>query len=163
MPKQMCVASEKQREFFAALSKIDLLVLGMKNLPDVEQPRELKDWPSSDSVSINAHGRFFLFDKYWPEAKDRRHETLIAFSPSNKCELTDTGEPLVHFHVDWRQIKWANVDQPARTLIGADHQIVLSARQDLKWRCIWFYYSKPAAIAPLRKFADGWVDLQPLQ
>src|SRR5262245_31357411 len=104
MPERT-VASERQRQFFAAIAKVNLLVFAMR------------ERPSNDAASVNAHDRFILFDKYWTNADDKKHETMIAFCPQNSIEFTNTTEPLVHVHVDWRQLKWAGIRQRPMTLI----------------------------------------------
>jgi len=129
MPNR-AVASAKQREFFSSLSRAANLVLAMK------------DRAENDTASINAHGRFYLFDKYWPNADNAPHETLLAFSAGTSIELTDTAEPLVHVHVDWTQIRHVWIGQRTRTLIGADKEIVLCRDRDKQSRVIWFYIWK---------------------
>ena len=141
-------ASPKQREIFAALSAAKYLVFAMKNRAEHE------------SVSINAHGRFYLFDKCWLNAKDNKHETLIAFSDTEGIDLTPTSEPVVHFHVDWFQIQWVIACEREPLLIGADKEIVFCSERNPQSRLFWFYFHEWKDIVVYDNcFGREWIGL----
>jgi len=146
------VASTKQREVFAAISMAKNLVFAMKNHPDANK----------DSVSINAHGCFHLFDKYWANAGHTHHETLIAFSASDSIALTPTTEPIVHFHIDWSRARYVIAKQRAMTLIGADKEIVFCFEQNPASRLFWFYFYRWEDVEDFEKsYKRDWINLSP--
>lgn len=146
MPKRT-IATDRQRELFAAISEVRHLVLGVK------------DRTEGEPISLNAHGRFYLFDKYWPNATEDRHETLLAYSPDGTLALTPSSEPLVHLHVDWTCIRYGLVRERERTLIGADKEIVLCTDQDPKSRVIWFYFWEWHDVWPLAAYRRDFFEL----
>ena len=150
MPNRFA-ASDTQRNLFAAISEISHLVLA------------IKDQGPGEPISLNAHGRFFLFDKYWPDAPDQKHETLVAFSPDATIVLTNTTEPIVHLHVDWSVAKYALIRDRPMTLIGANKEIVLCREKDPKKRVLWFYFWNWDDVRPLNRWGKDWIDLEPPQ
>jgi len=146
-------ASRKQRDFFSSVSQMEELVLSMIDRPD------------DHVAAVNAHGRFVLFDKYWPGSEDpvnSAQETLIAFTPATTLELANTGEPLVHVHVDWSTIRYAWIGSRPATLIGTDKEIVLCKEPDKASRVVWFHFRLWEQAAPLDRWPrESFVDLEP--
>jgi hypothetical protein len=145
-------ASEKQRDFFASLANAPNLILSMRERPE------------QDAASMNAHGRFQLLDKLWPGSADphnHERETLLAFHSGPELEMADTGEPLVHLHVDWSAIRYAWIGSRAPTLIGTDKEVVLCRERNKDSRVFWFNVRLWDDIIDLAGWPrEDWIDLE---
>lgn len=75
-----------------------------------------------------------------------------------------TEVPRVHFHVDWRLVRWVRIRRRRLELIDSEFEVVFCADCDLGSRIFWFYLRDSAAVQFLRnKWGDGWIDLMSLQ
>lgn len=146
-------ASETQRDFFAGLAQAAHLVLSMRERPD------------NDAASVNAHGRFRLLDKLWPGSDDDRNherETLLAFSRDSGIDMADTGEPVVHLHVDWSAIRFVWIGARPATLIGTDKEVVLCREKDKESRVFWFNLHRWEDLPGMDRWPrEEWIDLRP--
>jgi hypothetical protein len=150
MPRRI-PASEKQRDFFAGLSRAPHLILSMRERPE------------SDAASVNAHGRFQLLDVAWPGSADAHNgerETLLAFAPRASFDMADTGEPLVHLHVDWSLIRYAWIGTRPPTLIGTNKEVVLCREKDKDSRVFWFNLRDWSDLSGMPQWPQGeWIAL----
>ena len=140
------VANNRQREFFADIAKLDRIALTTKN---------------TDALSINIHGSFTLFDKHWSKVSDNNNETMLALKEEG-LENTNR-EPAVHFHIDWRTIKWACIQPRHLELINTDYEIVFTSERNTAARRFWFYL--PEGIETqilLAKWGNDWIKLNEL-
>jgi hypothetical protein len=146
-------ASDKQRDFFDSISQMNALVLSMIDRPD------------NHIAAVNAHGRFVLFDKYWPGSQDSENsaqETLLAFAPLTNLVFADTGEPLVHVHIDWSAIRFAWIGPRPTTLIGTDKEIVLCREPDKASRVLWFHFRVWEDTSAFERWPrESFIDLEP--
>ena len=146
-------ASPKQRRFFQSISRLDNLILSMANRG------------TEHSAAVNAHGRFVLFDLYWPDSEDAANhpqETVLAFAPMASLTLADTGEPSVHVHVDWSAVRFAWIGRRPTTLIGTDKEIVLCRDRDKDSRVLGFHlrdWSELEHVSPWPR--EEFIDLDP--
>lgn len=110
MAVPMTIARTSIEEAFADLMDLDL-VLGVKNIGK-----------SSDLSAVNAHGHFRLVVQDWGS---KGRETLVAYTPPSERQppTAETGEPLVHVHVDWDRVRFLRVEKVHLPLIGADIRI----------------------------------------
>ena len=137
------VASSTQRALFERLSAVPF-VLGAK--------------PENDYWSVNLHGRFVLYDKDWSaKTQDSPHETLLAMRAEDAVSLTLSGEPLVHLHIDWGQIRWARFQVQALPLIGTDRVVAFYAKQEITR--IFALYCLDKDVQGVMKL-DEWLDLK---
>jgi hypothetical protein len=148
------LASMRQKELFSDLAQIGEIVLTTTH---------------SNMCSVNIHGKFVLDDKHWPQVEKDTDESLLALAP---IERTSSGEPLVHFHVDWKTIKWAKIRGRKLDLIKTDKEIVFCDEQDVARRVFWFYARTTESLDDLiKKWKDknwidkdeDWIDLEPPQ
>jgi hypothetical protein len=145
MPKRT-LALTRQRRLFSDLSAVEELVLTTKN---------------EDRCALNIHGRFELFDQCWKTAGSPQNETLLALSEVREDEAP-TEVPRVHFHVDWRQVRWVRIRRRRLDLIDSDFEVVFCSDRDLTTRIFWFYLRDSAAVQSLRKkWGEDWIDLIP--
>jgi hypothetical protein len=140
------VVSPSQQEFFTELSKLSDLVLALKR---------------EEVCSLNAHGRFRLVDKHWPQTE--KTETLVAFHPSTseEPEKTASGEPLVHLHVDWSQIHYCLILTRQLPLIKTEKEIVFATSENPDTRVFWFYAKETTELASLIKKHGTKIKLTP--
>ena len=118
MSVPMSQARQSICNLFEDIKKLDL-VLSVKNSAD------------GDLSAVNAHGHFSLFPKNWKE-KDEGEETLIACLAQGQTELpkenlTATGEPPIHVHVDWGKVGSVRVKNLRLHLIETNFCIALLA------------------------------------
>jgi hypothetical protein len=140
------VASQSQKGFFTDLSGLPDLVLGLKR---------------EEVCSLNAHGQFHLVDKDWGQM--REPETLVAFhaSTSAQPEITATGEPLVHLHVDWSQVHYCLILDRRLPLIKTDKEIVFATSDNPETRVFWFYSKVTPELESLIKKHGTKIKLTP--
>lgn len=137
------LANKSQREFFADISKLNGIALTTKR---------------TEALSINIHGAFTLFDKHWPSVRENNDETMLALKEAGLAELR--GEPAVHFHVDWRTIKWARIQRRHLELISTDYEIVFCEENDTSTRVFWFYLREGFDTQYLlAKWGSEWISL----
>ena len=130
------LASQQQKDFFSEISSLPDLVLGVKR---------------DEVCSVNAHGRFRLYDKHW--IGHHKSETLIEFCPTSlkQPKMTETGEPLVHLHVDWRIVRFCLIEDRCLPLIGTKKEIVFAQSKSPKTRLFWFYSKNNLKLSALIK------------
>lgn len=145
MPVPRTVASVEQKAFFARLSAVPL-VLGAK--------------APSDQWSVNLHGNILLYDKDWSTKTNKDpHETLLAIRDTNDAvPLTSSGEPRVHLHVDWRDVRWARLEVQPLDLIGTDRAVVFYLNKESTRLFALYCLDKDiGTVMALGK----WIDLKP--
>jgi len=136
------VASLKQRELFAKLAAVPLVV-GAK--------------AATDQWSANLHGTVVLFDKDWSSKTDKNpHETLLAIRDQDGVPLTSSGEPRFHLHVDWREVRWARLEEKDLRLIGMNRAVVFYASKD--GGGLFALYCVDEDIRSVLAFGE-WIDL----
>jgi hypothetical protein len=136
-------ANNIQRKFFEDLSAIDELVITTKN---------------EEFCSMNVHGSFELFDKQWQEAKYARDETMIALKENGPARIY--GEPPVHFHIDWNEVRYVCIRPRRLELINADYEIVFCRERDTDSRIFWFYIREDYALHWfVTKWGRKWINL----
>lgn len=142
MPKRT-TANKLQRELFEDISRMNKLALTTK---------------VTDSLSINIHGAFSLFDKFWLTAPDNKHETMLAMKEKGLAKTK--GEPAVHFHVDWNEIKWACIRPRYLELINTHYEIIFSCERNSASRKFWFYLRDGIdAQIFIAKWGSDWINL----
>lgn len=141
---QRSVANKRQRELFDDISQLNGIALTTKN---------------TETLSINIHGTFTLFDKHWPMVSDNQDETMLALQEDGLSEKR--GEPAVHFHVDWDTIKWARIQPRHLELISTDYEIVFSEAPNAASRKFWFYLREGIDTQLLiAKWGYEWINLE---
>ncbi len=142
MPKRT-TAHNRQRELFADLANMQGIVLTAK---------------SGDSVSMNIHGAFELFDKHWYTEDHLPRETMLALKTDTPTP--PTSEPAVHFHVDWNEVKWARIQPRRLKLINMDYEIVFCSEKHASTRIFWFYLPEGLDVQLFRaKWGEDWINL----
>lgn len=143
MPKRT-TANKQQRKLFADISRLEKLALTTK---------------IAESVSINIHGAFTLFDKHWTMVNEHNVETMLALKEDG---FSDTnGEPAVHFHIDWRDIKWACIQPRNLELINTAYEIVFCKESNASSRKFWFYLKEGIDTQLLiSKWGFDWINLE---
>jgi len=143
MPKRT-TANKQQRELFADISRLEKLALTTK---------------IAESVSINIHGAFTLFDKHWTMVNEHNVETMLALKEDGFSDTS--GEPAVHFHIDWRDIKWACIQPRHLELINTAYEIVFCKESNVFSRKFWFYLKEGIDTQLLiSKWGFDWINLE---
>ena len=74
--------------------------------------------------------------------------------------MADTGEPLVHLHVDWSLIRYAWIGTRPPTLIGTDKEVVLCREKDKDSRVFWFNLRDWSDLSGMPQWPQGeWIAL----
>ena len=143
MPERT-TANKLQRAIFKDISRLKKIALTTK---------------ATESLSVNIHGAFTLFDKHWRNVSENPSETMLAL---NEDGLSKTqGEPSVHFHIDWREIRCARIQPRRLELINTDYEIVFCENRSSSSRKFWFYLKDSIETRLLiKKWGTDWISLQ---
>jgi hypothetical protein len=138
------VASLRQRELFAKLAGVPVVV-GAKS--------------ATDQWSVNLHGTVVLYDKDWSAKTDKDpQETLLAIRDDDGVPLTSSGEPRFHLHVDWREVRWARLEEQELRLIGLNRAVAFYASKD--GGRIFALYCVDRDVRSIMAIGE-WIDLSP--
>ena len=76
--------------------------------------------------------------------------------------MADTGEPVVHLHVDWAAIRYVWIGARPSTLIGTDKEVALCREKDKESRVFWFNLRHWDDLPGMDRWPrEEWIDLRP--
>ena len=136
-------ATFNQRIFLNGLFKLNELVCTIK---------------CGELCSMNAHGSFELFEKRWDGFDNHPNETMLVLKESFLLKTNE--EPTVHFHIDWKEIRYVIIRRRRLELIDMDYEIVFCKQRDICTRVFWFYAREDSALQSfIAKWGNSWINL----